>query len=50
MLTRNPFLHIGPDRIYDPLSDRTLVAGDGQYGRLRALLEGGVADDVLVQP
>lgn len=48
MLTRNPFLHIGPDRIYDPLSDRTLIAGDERYARLRAFLEGGAADDELV--
>src|SRR5262249_10281097 len=36
----NPFLPIGPDRVYDPLTDRTLVVGEPGYGALRELLAG----------
>jgi MoaA/NifB/PqqE/SkfB family radical SAM enzyme len=37
----NPFLHDGGDRLYDPLTDRTLLAGEPGYAALRALLAGG---------
>ena len=36
----NPFLHDGGDRLYDPLTDRTLLAGEPGYDSLRALLAG----------
>ena len=36
MLKTNPFLHIDAERIYDPLTDRALVPGDGGYERFRA--------------
>jgi hypothetical protein len=26
-LRPNPFLHFGPDRVYDPLTDRTMLSG-----------------------
>ncbi len=39
-LQPNPFLHIGPDRVYDPLTDRTLLAGEPGYAALRAVLAG----------
>jgi MoaA/NifB/PqqE/SkfB family radical SAM enzyme len=43
----NPFLHDGGDRLYDPLTDRTLLAGERGYVPLRALLASGAT---LVQP
>src|SRR5688572_18465288 len=39
----SPYLHVGPDRIYNPLGDRTLAAGDDDYEALRALLENRTA-------
>lgn len=36
----NPFLHTGPDRVYDPLTDRTLLSGAPGYQALRDLLAG----------
>ena len=39
-LAANPYLHIGPDRVYDPLTGRTLAAGEAGYEPLRALLAG----------
>ena len=44
----NPFLHYEPSRIYDPLTDRALTPGDGQYEALRAFVAGGNADPALV--
>lgn len=35
MHKRNPFLHVDVDRVYDPLSDRTLVPGDADFERVR---------------
>ena len=42
----NPFLHLGPDRVYNPLTDRMLLSGDPGYGALTRLLAGvvGLAD------
>jgi hypothetical protein len=37
-LRPNPFLHIGPDRVYDPLTDRTLLEGAPGYAALRTAL------------
>lgn len=39
-LQRNPFVHVGPDRVYNPLTDRTLLEGDPGYTTLRRLLAG----------
>ena len=47
MLKTNPFLHIDAERIYDPLTDRALVPGDGAYERFRAFQTGGAADEML---
>lgn len=47
--TVNPFLHVDPDRVYDPLSDRALVAGDGAFERFRAFEASGTVDDGLVR-
>jgi hypothetical protein len=44
VLRPSPFLHIGPDRVYDPLTDRTLLDGEPGYAALRALLAGVMAD------
>jgi MoaA/NifB/PqqE/SkfB family radical SAM enzyme len=43
----NPFLHIDADRIYDPLTDRSLLAGEPEYEALRRLIDGGAADESL---
>jgi MoaA/NifB/PqqE/SkfB family radical SAM enzyme len=45
----NPFLHIDADRIYDPLTDRALVAGEPEYESLRRVLNGGAIDESLEQ-
>jgi hypothetical protein len=44
MLKPNPFLHIDAERIYDPLTDRALLPGDGAYERFRAFERSGAAD------
>jgi len=46
-LRLNPFLHIDADRIYNPLTDRALTAGDAGWARLRAFIDGGPADASL---
>lgn len=33
-----PYLHLGPDRIYNPLTDRTLLASENGYRELSSLL------------
>ncbi|HEX3068405.1 MAG TPA: radical SAM/SPASM domain-containing protein [Thermoanaerobaculia bacterium] len=45
----NPFLHIDADRIYDPLTDRSLWAGEPEYEALRRVLDGGAIDERLEQ-
>lgn len=47
MLKTNPFLHIDAERIYNPLTDRALVPGDGAYERFRAFEASGAADEAL---
>lgn len=47
MLRTNPFLHIDADRVYDPLTDRALVPGDGAYEHFRAFQSGQIADASL---
>jgi MoaA/NifB/PqqE/SkfB family radical SAM enzyme len=44
----NPYLHIGEQRIYNPLTDRTLAAGDADYARLRDVLEGRAHGDAAL--
>jgi hypothetical protein len=36
----NPYLHIGADRVYNPLNDRALTAGDAGFAAFRAFQEG----------
>lgn len=42
MLKTNPFLHNDAERIYDPLTDRSLVPGESTYDRFRAFEAGAV--------
>jgi hypothetical protein len=46
-LRLNPFLHVGEDRVYDPLTDRTLVSGEPHYELLRGLLGGALEVDAV---
>ncbi len=43
----NPFLHVGEDRVYNPLTDRTLLRGEPGYEPLRGLLAGSLVPDRL---
>ncbi|MEA2162114.1 MAG: hypothetical protein QOK37_241 [Thermoanaerobaculia bacterium] len=43
----NPFLHIDAATIYNPLTDRTIVEGDGEFEALRRVIDGGEVDDRL---
>lgn len=36
----DPYLHVGPDRIYNPLTDRTLHEQEAGYTNLRGVLSG----------
>ncbi len=38
----SPFVHIGPDRVYNPLTDRTFLDTEPGYRELRAVLAGAV--------
>lgn len=38
----SPFLHVGPDRVYNPLTDRTLSTGEPGYDLVRGLLSGAL--------
>ena len=40
MVRINPYLHLDADRVYNPLNDRTLTAGDAEFAALRAFQEG----------
>lgn len=46
-LRLNPFLHVGEDRVYDPLTDRTLTSGEPHYDLLRGLLGGALDVDAV---
>jgi MoaA/NifB/PqqE/SkfB family radical SAM enzyme len=46
-LELNPFLHIGSDRIYNPLTDRTLLQGEPGYAGLRKVLSGVLTPGLL---
>lgn len=43
----NPFLHVGEDRVYNPLTDRTLLRGEPGYETLRGLLADSRVPDRL---
>jgi hypothetical protein len=40
VLQPNPFLHLGPDRVYNPHTDRTLMQEEPGYASLLALIAG----------
>jgi wyosine [tRNA(Phe)-imidazoG37] synthetase (radical SAM superfamily) len=46
-LQLNPFLHEGPDRVYNPLTDRTLLDGEPGSAGLRGLLAGALSPEQL---
>jgi len=45
----NPFLHVGEDRVYDPLTDRTLTSGEPGYGLVRGLLAGSTTVEAAAE-
>lgn len=45
----NPYLHVDAERIYNPLSDRSLVPGDDGYARFRAFERDGDFDEALAR-
>lgn len=42
-----PYLHLGPDRVYNPLTDLTLLETEAHYADLRVVLAGERAPDQL---
>jgi hypothetical protein len=46
-LQLNPFLHLGEDRVYNPLTDRLLLRGELGYDGLRSILTSGFPLDLL---
>jgi pyruvate-formate lyase-activating enzyme len=46
-LRLSPFLHVDADRIYNPLTDRSVAAGEPEFARLRDFIEGGAPDVAL---
>jgi hypothetical protein len=48
-LAINPFLHVDPDRIYDPHTDRSLLPGEEAYARFRDFERDGTAHEALVR-
>ena len=49
----SPYIHIGPDRVYNPHTDKTLVEGEPGYARLRQMLAEsatGLALDEALRP
>src|SRR3954466_16930 len=43
----NPFLHIDAERIYNPITDRELIAGQPEFNALRRVIDGGDVDKNL---
>jgi hypothetical protein len=43
----NPFLNIDADRIYNPLTDRTIVKGEAEFAALKTVIDGGAVDASL---
>ena len=43
----NPFLHIDAERIYNPITDRALSAGDPEFNALRRAIDGQDVDERL---
>jgi MoaA/NifB/PqqE/SkfB family radical SAM enzyme len=49
-LVVEPFLHFGPDRVYNTLTDRALAAGEPGFGELQELRAGRLAAASLAPP
>jgi MoaA/NifB/PqqE/SkfB family radical SAM enzyme len=49
VLKANPYLHLEAARIYNPLTDLSLLEGEPLYGAMRAFLAGEPAADELVR-
>jgi MoaA/NifB/PqqE/SkfB family radical SAM enzyme len=45
----NPYLHVSKDRIYDPLTDRSLLPGEPLHEALLRFVDGGNASDQLIE-
>lgn len=45
-LRPNPFLHFGPDRVYDPLTDRTMMQEEPGFASLIAIHAGASAEAI----
>jgi len=45
----NPYLHVDPDRIYDPLTDRVLTPNDPTYPEVRGFLAGAGGSSLLLE-
>ena len=45
----NPYLHHEESRIYNPLTDRSLVPGETEFASFRAFERNGIPDEVLVR-
>jgi len=45
----SPFLHVGPDRLYNPLTDETLLDSDPGFRRVREIQEGAVPPPVELE-
>lgn len=45
----NPYLHREESRIYNPLTDRSLLPGESAFASFRAFEDAGVADEALVR-
>ncbi|HEU4520797.1 MAG TPA: hypothetical protein VFT12_02270, partial [Thermoanaerobaculia bacterium] len=45
----NPYLHVYPDRMYNPLNDRAIAAGDAAYAAILRFIDGGPAEPELLE-
>lgn len=46
---QNPYLHVQPDRVYNPLTDHSVSAGDPVYSALQSFRSGGPASPELLE-
>ncbi len=49
ILKANPYLHLESHRVYNPLTDRSLLDGEPLFAAMRAFLEGAMPSDALVE-
>ncbi|MCU1231391.1 MAG: putative Fe-S oxidoreductase [Acidobacteria bacterium] len=43
----NPFLHLDEDRVYNPLTDRSVVRGEAAWAQVQSFIESGDGDESL---